>query len=256
MNSCVVTILTMFSIQSMLSSAFLSADCGRTLIGATQLFQSSIALQEDRFRHDDSCCREQVQARKISVEKNVYFPARTSKSIANKNKASVDAEERMASLRSMSLKELKLACSRRNIQYGKFSDTEEYIEAIWQDMQKAITFSVTGLVQPGAMVELTQEQLEQELTDEENPIVVDVFATWCGPCRVIVPQLQVAAKKMAGDKVRVVKIDADKHPSWASKYEVEGLPAVLVMKGGRVLDRTEGACTTNQIVDMVQQHIS
>eukprot|EP00536_Pseudo-nitzschia_multiseries_P007072 jgi/Psemu1/304567/fgenesh1_kg.160_\ len=123
-----------------------------------------------------------------------------------------------------------------------------------EDMKKAWSFSVTGLVQPGAVTELTGDQLDLEMTRKESLILVDIFATWCGPCRVILPQLQVAAKKMVDDKVRVVKIDADKHSSWVGRYQVEGLPTMLLIKEGRVVDRLEGAYMTNEIVNFVQQH--
>ena len=59
----------------------------------------------------------------------------------------------------------------------------------------------------------------------------------------LLPQLEVAAKKLVKDEVRVVKIDSDKYPSWAARYQVEGLPAIILIQGGRVLDRMEGAHT-------------
>ena len=231
---------------------------------ARQLFQSSIAVQEDCFQQNDSFIGQDFEAngtRQISVNDNVYSPTsntatETSEVEANAN---VQAEERLAELRSMSLKELKLACSRRNIQYGKFlqkTEKEEYVNAIWQDMEKAFAFSVTGLVQPGAMTELTEDQLKEELAGKDTVMLVDVFATWCGPCRVMEPALEVAAKKLIKDHVRVVKINADNHPSWAARHELEGLPAMLLMQGDRVLDRLEGTHTTNEIFDFVQKQLS
>jgi len=276
MNSW-ITLLAVFSSQARFSSSFapaLSTTCDReSKIIRTQLFQSSMALQEAFFRQGFSCSRNQccsdnlsfnskiIEVRKLDVNNNMYSPTSysataTAKLDTNENFGGVQAEEQLTILRSKSLKELKLACSRRNIRYGKFSEKEEYVKAIWQDMEKAFAFSVTGLVQPGAMVELTEEQLEQEISGKESLLVVDAFATWCGPCRVIVPQLEMAAKKLVEDKVRVVKIDVDKHPSWAARYQVEGLPAILLIQGGCVLDRLEGTYTTNEIFDFVQQHIA
>lgn len=227
-----------------------------------QLFQSSIAVQEDFFVRNDSSsrnAREENATRQPDVNNNVYTPANNCATAAGlETTADEQAQERLAALQSMGLKELKLACSRRNIQYGKFlnrSEKGEYIDAIWQDMEKAFAFSVTGLVQPGAMSEVTEDQLEEELSGKDTLVLVDVFATWCGPCRVMVPALEVAAKKLEEDQVRVVKINADNHPSWAAKHEVEGLPAILLMQGDRILDRLEGTYTTGEIFDFVKQHL-
>jgi thioredoxin len=227
--------------------------CRQSPVGESHLFQSTIAIPEERYVSDDSS---RVSKRKVRVSKsnfqNAYTPPKTT--VPTKDNG-VDMEEQLTILRSKSLKELKLACSRRNIQYGKFSETGEYIQAIWEDMQKAFEFSVTGMVQPGAMVELMGDQIDLEMTRKDTLILVDVFAPWCGPCRVIVPELQVAARKLMEDKVRVVKIDADKNPSWAGRYQVEGLPALLLIKEGHVVDRLEGAHTSNEITSFVQQHM-
>ncbi|OEU09639.1 putative thioredoxin [Fragilariopsis cylindrus CCMP1102] len=102
------------------------------------------------------------------------------------------------------------------------------------------------------MVELTGEQINQEITNENGLILVDVFATWCGPCRVIIPQLIDVAKQL-DNKIRVVKLDSDQNQEWASQYEVQGLPTLLLIKDGNVIDRLEGAYMSNEIIDFVQQ---
>ena len=265
----ITTILTIALLSNIkLSSSFVPAQPGPGDWVSTrrcrQLFQSSIAVpQEDFCRRSDSCNRKQIEvkkSRKVDVNDNAYSPT-TNSATATKEldtTVSVETEERLTALRSMSLKELKLACSRRNIQYGKFlkkSEKEEYLNALWKDMEKAFLFSVTGLVQPGTMTELTEDQLEEELSGRETLMLVDVFATWCGPCRVMVPVLEVAAKKLVEEEVRVVKINADNHPSWAARHQVQGLPAILLMQGGRIIDRLEGTYTTSEISNFVKQHL-
>ncbi len=258
-----VAVLSNAGSSSSFAPAHQALSDGVSMRRGRQVFQSSIAVQEDFLRRSDSSSRKQrgeTETRQINVNKNLYTPpsncaAATS---AVETNTSDETQERLADLQSMTLKELKLACSRRNIQYGKFvnrSEKEEYVDALWQDMEKAFAFSVTGLVQPGAMSEVTEDQLEQELSGKDTLVLVDVFATWCGPCRVMVPALEVAAKKLVDDEVRVVKINADNHPSWAAKHEVEGLPAILLMQGDTILDRLEGTHTTNEIFDFVKQHL-
>jgi thioredoxin 1 len=159
--------------------------------------------------------------------------------------------EQLIKLQSMSIIELKLECSKRNIQYGKFvskKEKEEYIDSVLKDME----YTITGLIRPGTMVELTGEQLDQEITNEDGLILVDVFATWCGPCRVIIPQLIDVAKQL-DSKIRVVKLDSDQNQEWASQYQVQGLPTLLLIKDGNVIDRLEGAYMSNEIIDFVQQ---
>lgn len=230
----------------------------------TQIFQSSIALQNKIYQKVDSCsrnrCSQVIEMQKLDAINIAYSPTSNGTTVTtqldtNENYGGIQAEEQLTVLRSKSLKELKLTCSRRNVRYGKFLEKEEYIDAIWQDMKKAFAFSVTGLVQPGAMVELTEEQLEREIFGKESLILVDAFARWCGPCRVIIPQLEMTAKKLVDDKVRVVKIDVDKHPSWAARYQVEGLPTILLIQGGCVLGHLEGTYTTDEIFNFVQQYI-
>merc|ERR1712238_10789 len=176
-------------------------------------------------------------------------------------------EEKVAILRSMSIIELKLACSRRNIQYGKFpssskNNKEVYIEAISKDME----YTITGLIRPGTMIELTGEELDEEIANcqyysetqdnvnDDGLILVDVFATWCGPCRASVPFSEEAARRLVNDKVRVVKIDSDKENEWTSRYQVQGLPTLLLLQNGEILDRLEGSYATNEIVSFVQRH--
>mmetsp|Transcript_21732 Transcript_21732/g.24246 ORF Transcript_21732/g.24246 Transcript_21732/m.24246 type:complete len:350 (-) Transcript_21732:190-1239(-) len=176
-------------------------------------------------------------------------------------------EEKVAILRSMSIIELKLACSRRNIQYGKFPSSSKnskkvYIEAISKDME----YTITGLIRPGTMIELTGEELDEEIANcqyysetqdnvnDDGLILVDVFATWCGPCRASVPFLEEAAKRLVNDKVRGVKIDSDKENEWTSRYQVQGLPTLLLLQNGEILDRLEGSYATNEIVSFVQRH--
>ncbi len=69
----------------------------------------------------------------------------------------------------------------------------------------------------------------QELINSETPVLVDFFATWCGPCKMMSPILQDVASKM-GDSARIVKVDVDKNPQAASAFEVRGVPTLIIIK--------------------------
>jgi thioredoxin 1 len=167
--------------------------------------------------------------------------------------SAVKAEEKIAELRAMSLKDLKLQCSRRNIRYYKFLEKEDFVQAVWTDMKEALAFSVTGVVRPGMVADVTGDQLDQEMTRADSLILVDVYATWCGPCMMVVPQLEGAAKQLL-NKARVFKLDSDENAKWAGRYQVQGLPTLLLIKNGIVVDRLEGAHMMDSIVEFVQKH--
>ena len=164
-------------------------------------------------------------------------------------------ESAAAELRTKDLKQLKLECSRRSMKYSTFKEKDDFINAIIEDMKSSLLFSPTGLVRPGAVADLTGDQLEFEIASQQQqtPILVDCYAPWCGPCKMVVPQLQAAAKHFGPD-VRVVKIDSDKFPGFASKYQVEALPTMMLFQNGQVVDRLEGAHMTETIINLVDQN--
>jgi thioredoxin 1 len=79
-----------------------------------------------------------------------------------------------------------------------------------------------------------------QLIQDDKPVLVDFYATWCGPCQALAPTLETLAKEY-GDALRVIKIDVDKNPAAAAQYQVRGVPALLLFKQGRLLWRQAGA---------------
>ena len=161
--------------------------------------------------------------------------------------------EELEELRAMSIRDLREECNKRLIRWGKFRDQEELVQAIWKDMLGKLTFSASGAIHPGTVAELTGEQLDQEVA-HAGILLLDVFAPWCGPCKIMLPHLEAAAAELNG-KCRVAKIDCEEYPEWAAKYKIRGLPTVLVIKQGMVIDRLEGAFAKEKIVQVVQPHV-
>lgn len=91
-----------------------------------------------------------------------------------------------------------------------------------------------------------------QLINGDVPILVDMFATWCGPCKMLEPAIKQVAQKMQG-KVKVIKIDIDKNPHVASAYEVQGVPTLLLFLNGKILWRTSGVMPAHQIEQAVVQ---
>lgn len=88
----------------------------------------------------------------------------------------------------------------------------------------------------------------------KTPILVDFFAEWCGPCKTLAPILK-EVKGELGDTIRIVKIDVDKNQSLASKYQVRGVPSLLLFKEGKQLWRKSGALPKHEIIDAIKEFI-
>ena len=91
----------------------------------------------------------------------------------------------------------------------------------------------------------------QELIQTEKPVLVDFFATWCGPCTQLAPILK-EVKDQLGDKISIIKLDVDKNQEIASIYQVRGVPTLILFQGGKQVWRQSGALDTATII----QHIS
>ena len=97
-------------------------------------------------------------------------------------------------------------------------------------------------------------EFEEEIQDCSTPIILDVFAVWCGPCQLMAPQLELVAEKL-GDKVRVLKIDADEEPVVASTLRVQGLPTVMFINDMSVIMRAEGALMADELEALADHHL-
>ena len=102
--------------------------------------------------------------------------------------------------------------------------------------------------------QVTGEELEKELQSWDTPVVLDVYAPWCGPCQLLAPELEHVAK-LYKDKLRILKLDSDEEPQVASMLKVYGLPTVLFMKEGKVVYRAEGALPAAEVSRLINLHI-
>lgn len=91
-----------------------------------------------------------------------------------------------------------------------------------------------------------------EIIHQEKPVLVDFFAEWCGPCKMMNPILK-QVKGVLGDKVSIIKINVDKNQSLASKYQVKGVPTFMVFKEGRQLWRQSGVLQTKELVEIIKR---
>jgi thioredoxin 2 len=100
-------------------------------------------------------------------------------------------------------------------------------------------------------VTVTDATFSAEVERSPIPVVVDVWAPWCGPCRMLAPTLDQLAAEMAG-KVKFAKLNSDENPGTAARFNVTGLPTLLVLKGGQTVDRMVGLLPKSEIAKRLQ----
>jgi thioredoxin 1 len=86
----------------------------------------------------------------------------------------------------------------------------------------------------------------EELINSETPVLVDFFAEWCGPCKMMAPILQDVASQV-GDKARIIKVDVDKNPGAAAAYQVRGVPTLIIFKKGQAVWRQSGVVQSEEL---------
>lgn len=93
----------------------------------------------------------------------------------------------------------------------------------------------------------------KDIISSQTPVLVDFHADWCGPCKMLAPILK-QVKEELGDSVKVIKIDVDKNQQLASKYQVRGVPTMLLFKNGKQLWRQSGVLQKNDLVHIIQSY--
>lgn len=93
----------------------------------------------------------------------------------------------------------------------------------------------------------------EELINSDKPVLVDFFATWCGPCKMQAPILE-EVKQRVGDTATIIKVDVDKNPQVASKYQIRGVPTLIVFKNGQIKWRESGVFSSNELERILKEN--
>lgn len=101
-------------------------------------------------------------------------------------------------------------------------------------------------------IHVTDAAFEKVVLKSELPVIVDFWAPWCGPCKMVAPILEKIAKEMTG-KLVVAKVNTDENQEWASKYGVQGIPNILFIADGKIIHQQVGALPESMLRDVIKQ---
>ncbi len=104
-------------------------------------------------------------------------------------------------------------------------------------------------------IEVTDANFEQEVMKSDMPVLIDFWAAWCGPCKMVAPVVEEIAKEYHG-KLKVGKVDVDNNPEISMKFGIRSIPTLMVFKGGKVVEQVIGAVPKRNLMEKVLPHVS
>ena len=105
------------------------------------------------------------------------------------------------------------------------------------------------------VTEVSDSSFEQDVLGAEQPVLVDFWAEWCAPCRMLAPTVDAVAEKYDG-RARVVKVNVDFNPNVSQKYGIKGIPTLILFKGGKEEERVVGATSKEAISRLLDKHVA
>jgi thioredoxin 1 len=104
------------------------------------------------------------------------------------------------------------------------------------------------------VIEVSDGSFEKEVLGSDQPVLVDFWAEWCGPCRMIAPTVERVAEQYAG-RARVAKVNVDDNPATAQRYGIKGIPTLILFHEGREAERIVGAVSGDALARVIEKHV-
>ena len=106
----------------------------------------------------------------------------------------------------------------------------------------------------GNIVEVTDGNFEQEVLKADKPVLVDFWAVWCAPCRMLAPTVDAIADQYTG-RAKVAKLNVDENGNTSARYNIKGIPTLLLLKGGVIKEQIVGATSRENIARIIEAHL-
>jgi thioredoxin len=222
---------------------------------------SKEAAANDRVDHKNVATTtpddEQQSAASIKVEDDATTATKMKEKEKNETTTMIFDETKVyEEVRAMKVKELREELAGRRIRWADLFEKSDLVRAVVNARKAASAFS--SHITPGTVADLTEEQVQDELRSgsSSTPLLLDVYATWCGPCKMMAKELSSAAEEWQ-DRIRLAKMDSDQFPNLASTLKVQGLPTIILFDpNGQEVDRLEGALPKAQLMQWVENKLN
>jgi thioredoxin 1 len=108
---------------------------------------------------------------------------------------------------------------------------------------------------PEKVLTLTDEKWQEDVLSSPQPVLVDFWAEWCAPCRMMAPSIEALAEEFAG-RIRVGKLNVDENAATSEKYDIRGIPTIMIFKGGEVKEQVVGVTSKENLARLVERHVA
>jgi thioredoxin 1 len=108
---------------------------------------------------------------------------------------------------------------------------------------------------PEKVLTLTDEKWKEDVLSSPQPVLVDFWAEWCAPCKMMAPAIEALAEEFDG-RIRVGKLNVDENAATSEKYDIRGIPTILIFKGGEVKEQVVGVTSKENLARLVERHVT